>query len=162
LTLQLEKGISIYDILDKNTYVSNTQIVNLDVANHPEVLTEIEDKLQYEDLLTAETIFEAFKKNPEVLYSVVDVLDTKIKLTRKDENGKMLSRNSTLRKQLKRSLNLYFSQESYTENNFDDFALSLTSDINQEKFCLIVQSNKMTTSVTTTANETLKRNPEKG
>ena len=135
IDIALEKGICIYDLLDKNTDVSNTQIVNLDVANHQEVLAEIEDKPKYEDLLTAETIFEAFKKNPAVLYSVVDVLDTKIKLTRKDGNGKMLSRNSTLRKQLKRSLNLYFSPESYTENNFDDFALSLTSGINQEQFC---------------------------
>ena len=73
--------------------------------------------------------------------------------------GKMLARNSTFRKQLKRALNLYFRPEAYSEKNFDDFALSLISGIN---FFKIFQSNKMAISLTTTENEFLKRNPEKG
>ena len=89
--------------MEKSTDDSNIQIVNLAVANHP-----------------------------EILYSDAAVLDTKIKLIRKDENGKMLTRNSILSTQLKRALNLYFRPEVYSEKNFDDFALSLTSGINQE------------------------------
>ena len=185
--IALSKGISIYDLIDKNVEVSNAQILNFAVANHPEVLAEIEDKPQYANLLTTDTIIEAFKKNPFVIYSDCDVLDTPLTLRRqivvkKDENGKemyvgeynadealnegeyqkIVTRETTVLKVLQRALNLYFRPEAYSEKQFDGYAMEIASQIKSDSFVEKVEDNKMTTRVITAANETLKRNPEKG
>ena len=185
--IALSKGVNIYDILDKNNDITNEEVVNLAVANHPDIIFELEDNKKYANLLTVDTIISAFRKNPEVMFSDCAVLDSAITLSmtaicKKSKDGKnvfvreyeegaelgegeyvaTLTRQTTLRTQLKRALNLYFRPESYSARHFDYYAKEIANGINGEKFVEKVQGNRMTTRVTTAANETLKRNPEKG
>ena len=163
--IALEKGVSIYDLLDKSTTVSNDTIINHAIIGHPEIVFEIEDKKQYADHIWDWALEKAFIKNPQIMFSSLKKLDEPIELTRYeyvDGERKIFIRKSTLRKVFQRALNLYFRPEAYSEKQFDDWSKEIAGLINVDNFVEKVQDNKMITRVTTAANETLKRNPEKG
>ena len=169
VSIALENGISIYDLLDKNKDISNDDILNFAVETNPEIVFEIEDKKQYSDLITRDSIIKAFQKNPQVIFADLKVFDEddehKIVLKREEyvnNEQKEFTRKTTLRKLLKRALNLYFRPEAYSEKQFDGYAMEIASQIKSDSFVEKVEDNKMTTRVITAANETLKRNPEKG
>ena len=169
VSIALKNGISIYDMLDKNNVVTNEDILNFAVETNPEIVFEIEDKKEYADLITQDSIIRAFKKNPQVIFADLDVFkeDEEHKITLKREEcvkGEMkeFTRKTYLRKVLKRALNLYFRPEAYSEKQFDGWAMDIASGIKSDSFVEKVEDNKMTTRIITAANETLKRNPEKG
>lgn len=162
IDIATQKGVDLFDLIDKNPNINNTLIINLAVKNQPELVLELDDMPNLQEKITTDSLIAAFVKNPEVLFSNCPALNKKVTLRAKDKNGKEVIRNSTLRVQLQRAMNLYFRPEAEMGNGFDNFAKSIAEKINDKKFAEIVAGNKMTTRVTTAANETLKRSPEKG
>lgn len=162
IDIATKKGVDLFDLIDKNSIIENNTIVNIAVENQPALVLELDDMPNLQEMITPETLIQAFVKNPEVLFSNCPALNKRIVLMGQDKEGKVAKRSSTLRAQLQRAMNLYFRPESNMKNGFDDFAKSIAEQINDAKFVEIVAGNKMTTRVTTAANETLKRSPEKG
>ena len=162
IDIATQKGVDLFDLIDKNSVIDNNTIINVAVENQPELVLELDDMPNLQEMITPETLIKAFVKNPEVLFSNCPALNKKIVLRGQNQEGEEAKRSSTLRVQLQRAMNLYFRPEAYMKNGFDNFARSIAEQINNEKFAEIVAGNKMTTRVTTAANETLKRNPEKG
>ena len=161
IDIATKNGANVYDLVDKNDTISNVTIVNIACANQPELILELDDMPSLQDLITMETFIKAFVKNPEVLFSNCKVLDERVKTEGTKKDGTKSVRYSTLRTQLQRAMNLYFRPRKNL-NEFDKFAQSIADRIDSKSFFEKVQSNKMTTRSTTAANETLKRNPEKG
>ncbi len=155
-------GASLYSLIDKSSNISNEKIVNIAVRNQPELVVELEDMPNLQDMITVESLIEAFKKNPEVLFSNCKALNEKIEQKGVYKNGKQFTRKSTIKTQLQRALNLYFRPDAYKGNVLDAFAIKIAESIDNKKFKEIVAGNKMIMRSTTAANETLKRNPEKG
>ena len=157
-----KNNVSIYSLVDKNENISNATIINIAVENQPELVLELDDMENLQDLISSEALITAFTKNPEVLFSNCKALKTRITLKGDKKGDKDVVRVSTLRAQLQRALNLYFRPEAYRGNKLDDFAKGIADRIQTDSFLKIVESNKMLIRSTTAANETLKRNPEKG
>lgn len=153
-------NVGIYDLVDKSSAISNTKIVNIAVKNQPQLVFELDDMPALQDLITQDTFIEAFIKNPEILFSECKALKSRITISGTSKRGKKFTRTTTLKAQLQRAMNLYFRPE--TEKDYDTFAKSIAAKISGDTFASIVSSNKMTTRSVTAANETLKRNPEKG
>ena len=162
IDIATKKGVSVYDLVDKNQLISNQSIVNIVAKNQPDLILELDDMPALQDLITPETVIAAFTKNPEIIFSNCKALDTKIKVSGTNRDGTEGSRTTSLKTQLQRAMNIYFRPESYTGNKYDSFAKAIADKINSAEFTQKVQSNKMTTRSTTAANETLKRNPKKG
>ena len=162
IDIATKKGVDLFDLIDKNPNINNTSIINITAKNQPELILELDDMPNLQEKITTDTVIAAFIKNPEVLFSNCPALNQRIVLRGKDKEDKEVKRSSTLRVQLQRAMNLYFRPEAEMKNGFDNFAKSIAEQINNKKFAEIVAGNKMTTRVTTAANETLKRSPEKG
>ena len=161
LNIATKANVSIYDLVDKNTSISNSLIVNIAVSNQPQLIMELDDMPQLQDLITPDTFVNAFTKNPEVLFSTAKALNKNIIVSSTVVNGQRKVKKSPLKVQLQRALNIYFRPEVYTGTNFDEFAKSIADDIKSKNFADIVTSTKMITRSVTAANETLKVNPEK-
>jgi hypothetical protein len=157
-----KKGVSVYDLIDKNNRFANSAILNIAAKNQPELILELDDMPALQDLITSDTLIEAFTKNPEVLFSNCKALESSIKTFGTKRDGTEGVRYTKLKTQLQRAMNLYFRPESYSSNGFDDFAWSIAGRIDDNTFGQKVASNKMTTRSTTAANETLKQDPNKG
>ncbi len=161
VNIATKKGVSVYDLIDKSNVISNTVIVNIAVVNQPELVLELDDMPELQDLITSKSLIEAFIKNPEVVFSECKALNSKVILRGKDRTGKDITRVTTLKKQFQRAINLYFRPNAYKGNKLDNFAKSIADRIDNVAFKNIIGGNRMTTRLSTAANETLKADPEK-
>jgi len=156
-----KKEIDIDNLVGKSTIIQNETIVNIAVKNRPELVLELDTRKDLQNLISADSLIVAFTKDPNVLYSSCEVLNSKLTLHGKDKEGKDITRTATLKSQLQRAMNLYFRPESMMNNGFDSFAKSIADKIDEKLFMEKVFGNKMTTRSTTAANEMLKQDPSK-
>ena len=156
-----KKNVDIDNLIGKSSVIPDETIVNIAVKNKPELVLELDTRKDLQNMITTDTLIEAFTKDPNVIYSDCAALDAEIKVKGIDKDGNETERKLKLKPQLQRAMNLYFRPEAMRKNGFDDYAKSIADRIDTNLFMAKIFSNKMTTRSTTAANEMLKQNPEK-
>ena len=154
-----KKGVSVLDLLGKNSKLQDETIVNIAAKNQPElVFSNLLPKI-YKDMISVSTIESLFCKNPAVVLSDCAALKTIIETKGIRKDGKEQVRHSTLKAQLLRATNLYMRPQIYKDNGFDSYAKAIADSIKGAEF--VKNLEKMTSSLTTAANEILTKSPEK-
>lgn len=159
IDIATKKGVNILDLLGKNPNINDKLIVNIGVMNDPDLIFSSKLPKKYKDMVSAEILIQLFLSNPAVVLSDCAELQTSIKVKGVRKDGKEQVRAVSLKSQLLRAINLYMRPESYKDNGFDKYAKIIANQINGPVF--LKNLEKITSTLTTAANEVLTKMPEK-
>lgn len=160
ISIATKNGANVYDLLDRDSKISNETIINIAVANQPHLIFELQSDKTLQDMITPDAFIEAFAKNPTVLISDCKALKAKLRLKVQRKDGTEVTYNTTVRTQCMRAINLFY-RDRKSKSDYDAFARTILQKICcEDEFYKQLRDRTMLTRSTTSANECIKRRVE--
>ena len=143
--------------LGKGKIVPTPDYVNAALENKPSVVFEMNDELK--DMISVESFFKAFAKDPEICACDAKVLkkyiSRKIEVN-KDGKKQTIKYGSSVRNECLKAIRLAMKVSTYHQG-YDDFAMAIAQQIKKNKvFDKYKTKDKMATKLATVVNSLIK------